>query len=470
MLKFFTNKNIHDKKPLKVIIVGCGKVGNTLVEKLYKEGNDITVIDILPERVNELINFYDVMGIIGNGASSKVQDEAGIEDADLFIAVTSSDELNLLCCTIAKHSKKCSTIARVRKPDYIYESSFLKNKLGLQMIINPDFLSATEIARLLYIPSALEINSFAHGQAELIKTKVAKNDIFDKNTLSEVFPSNNNSTERFLVVAVERNGKVIIPNGDFRLEADDLMTFVLPKRHRKQFLKRLHIKAVNTKTCMIIGGGLTSLYLANQLVNMGIEVKIIEIDEKKCKILSNKLPKAIVIHGDGTDESLLMEEGVDKTDAFVSLTGIDEQNIFLSMHAKSISSAKVVTKITRDNFKDLISSMNIGSIVHPKTIPSEAIIAYARAKRASIDYNNIETLYHMYDSRVEAIEFNVTSMSNATGLPLKDMELNEGVMVSIINRNGKIIIPSGDDSIKIGDTVIIVTTNAGYTTLDDILK
>ncbi len=465
---FNSIKNL-EKKPLKIIIVGCGKVGRTLVEKLNDEGNDITVIDQIPERVEEITNLYDVMGIVGNGASYAIQTEADIENADLFIAVTDSDELNLLCCTVAKHANT-STIARVRKPDYINEAGYLKEQLGLQMIINPDLESATEIAKLFYIPSALEINSFAHGQAELIKIIVEENGLLDGKSLQEVFANCKDDEEKILVVAVERGGNVTIPNGDFRIYAGDKVTFVLPKRHRRAFLKRLNIKSVQLKTCMIIGGGITSFYLANQLLHMGLQVKIIESNPERCDKLSRLLPNAIVINGDGTDEILLREEGIDITDGFVSLTGIDEQNIFLTMHAKNVSNAKVVTKITRENFKELIGSMDLGSVIHPRTITSEAIIAYARAKRASLDFNNIETLYHMYDSRVEAIEFSVDSQSRATDTPLKDLNLKDGLNVAFINRNGHIIIPSGLDEINVGDSVMIVTTNTGFTTLDDILN
>lgn len=460
---------LHTNKSLKIVIVGCGKVGRTLVEKLNNEGNDITVIDQNAERVEEIVNFYDVMGIVGNGASYAIQQEANIENADLFISVTESDELNLLCCTIAKHAN-CSTIARVRKPDYIDEAGFLKEQLGLQMIINPDLESATEMAKLFYIPSALEINSFAHGQAELIKHNVEKGSLMDGKTLQELFSNCRSDEEKILVVTVERDGKLTIPNGDFRIYAGDKVTFVLPKKHRRAFLKRLNIRSVQLKTCMIVGGGITSYYLANQLIHMGIEVKIIERDPVRCDKLSKLLPNAIVINGDGTDEALLRELGIEITDAFVALTGIDEQNIFLTMHAKNVSNAKVITKITRENFKGLIDSMDLGSVIHPRVITSEAIIAYARAKRASIENNNIETLYHMYDSRVEALEFNVNTNSKATDTPLKDLNLKNGVNVAFINRNGKIIIPSGFDQIKVGDTVMIVTTNTGFTTLDDILN
>lgn len=469
-MSFFQKKNVTDLKPLKVVIVGCGKVGQTLVRSLSDEGNDVTIIDQNAALVDEIVNLYDVMGIAGNGASYAVQKEADIDNTDLFIAVTESDELNLLCCTVAKHAN-CTTIARVRKPDYIDESDFIKEKLGLQMIINPDLESAQEISQLFYLPSALEVNSFAHGQAELLKIIADKNSIMTGRSLKDLFHTDShNGYESFLVVAVERQGKVIIPNGDFVINEGDRLSFMLPRRHKKEFLKQLDIKTAHLHNCMIVGGGITSYYLANMLTRMGIQVKIIESNKERCDELTSLLPDCIIINGDGTDENLLKEEGLEIADAFVSLTGIDEQNIFMTLHARKVSNAKVVTKITRDNFKDLIETMDLGSIIYPRTITSEAIIAYARAKRASIDYNNIETLYHMYGGKAEALEFNVTSKSAATDHALKDLNLKDGINVAFINRNGKILVPRGTDKILVGDTVMVVTTNFGYTTLDDILK
>lgn len=459
----------HDKKPLKIIIVGCGKVGKTLVEQLNQEGNEITVIDKKADQVDEITNLYDVMGLVGNGASYSIQKEAGIDDTDLLIAVTDSDELNLLCCTVAKRVANCSAIARVRTPDYSEEADYLREKLGLAMIINPEMESAREIARLFYLPSALEVNTFAHGQAELIKYRVPSNSILDGRTLMEFSSSIHEKEKKVLIVAIERSGKVTIPNGDFRILAGDMVTFVLPRRNRRDFLKELHLKSSPVKNCMVIGGGKSSYYLAKQLIHMGIEVKIIERDPSRCEQLSIDLPEAVIINGDGTDEALLKEEGIETADSFVSLTGIDEQNVFLTLHARQVTNAKVITKINRVNFKDVINSMDLGSVIYPRYITAEAIIAYARAMRASIECNNIETLYHMYDHQVEAIEFNVEKESRVTGVPLKDLKIKNGLTISFINRGGNIIIPSGNDIVTVGDTVMVVTTNTGFNDLDDIL-
>ena len=274
---------------------------------------------------------------------------------------------------------------------------------------------------------------------------------------------------KLLICAVERDGDVTIPNGSFILKAGDVLSFVLPRRDRKAFLKGLGFKASVVRNCMIVGGGRSAYYLSLQLIHMGISVKIIERDKARCEELSELLPEAVIINGDGTDEDLLREEGLESVDSFVSLTGIDEQNIFLTLHARRVSGAKVITKINRTNFKDVISKMDLGSVIYPRYITSEAIIAYARAKRASYE-SNIETLYHMYDHRVEAIEFRVDNDSRATGTPLRELKLIDNLMIAFINREGKIILPSGDDKILPGDTVTIVTTNTGLNDLDDIVK
>ncbi|MDD6666350.1 MAG: Trk system potassium transporter TrkA [Lachnospiraceae bacterium] len=463
---FGISKN-HDKPPLKVIIVGAGKVGRTLVEQLSQEGNEITIIDKDAAKVENLTNMYDVMGIVGNGATYAAQTQADVVDADLLIAVTDSDELNLLTCTVAKRNGNCSVIARVRDPDYSGEISYLRDKLDLSMIINPELESAREMARLFYLPSALDVNSFAHGQAELVKYRIPQNSILDGVTLAEFAQSRPGKT-RLLVTAVERNMNVSIPNGNFRIQAGDIVSFVLPRRDRRSFLKALNIKNATVKDCMIIGGGKSTYYLAKQLIHMGISVKIIEKNPDRCERLSEVLPEAVIINGDGTDEELLKEEGIESVDSFVSLTGIDEQNILLTLFARKVSDTKVITKVNRSNFHDVINDLDLGSIIYPRYVTSEAIIAYARAKRAS-NSSNIETLYHMYDQKVEAIEFRVDSESRATQAPLSELKLKDSLMIAFINRSGEIILPSGSDQIQIGDTVMVVTTHTGFNDLDDIL-
>ena len=451
---------------LNIIIVGCGKVGTTLVEELSQEGHAITIVDKDYQNVQTIANMYDVMGICGNGASYSVLKEAGIEGTDLIIAVTDSDELNLLCCTVAKRVGNCAAIARVRNPEYNKEIGYLRDKLGLAMITNPEYEAAVEAARILYLPSALEVNTFAHGQAELIKFKIPEGNILDGMTIKDI---GQHIDTKVLICAVERNGEVYIPDGNFTLVAGDVASFVSSRKKVKEFLVTIGFNTNKVKDTMIIGGGKSTYYLAKRLIRNGISVKIIESDRTRCEELSKLLPKAIIINGDGTDEDLLKEEGIEYVESFVPLTGIDEENILLTLFARQVSGAKVITKINRINFRDVINTLDLGSVIYPKYITAEAIIAYVRAKNASKD-SNIETLYHMFDHRVEAIEFRVDDESGVTDIPFKDLHLKKNLLVSFINRNGDIIIPSGNDCIRLGDTVMIVTTHTGFYDIQDILE
>ncbi len=467
----FSLPNVRDKKklrPLNIFIVGAGKVGASLVETLSNEGNDITVIDTNRERINDLTNQFDVMGIVGNGASFHLLDEAGIQECDLFIAVTRSDELNLLCCTIAKRISDLAAIARVRMPEYSNETKYLRERLGLAMIINPELETAREASRILFLPTAMEINSFAHGQAEMIKFKIPAGSVLDGMSLVDFGKFRQNTN--VIIAAIERNKEIIIPYGDSVMKSGDIVSFVAPPRSAKEFMHKISLNNKSVHNCMIIGGGRAAFYLANLLINMHIEVKIIERDRARCEELATLIPEAIVINGDGTDESLLVEEGIESTEAFIPLTGMDEENIMLSLHAKKVSNAKVVTKINRNTFKDVIDDMDIESVIYPKSITSDAIVAYARAKRASGHSSNVETLYRMFDNRVEAIEFKVDKESAVTDTPLRDLHLQYNLNVCFISHKGRLIFPTGNDMIHVGDTVMIVTSNAGYSDITDIIR
>ncbi len=451
----------------KIIIVGCGKVGVTLVDQLSKEGHDITVIDKDASIVNDVSGAYDVMGYTGNGASFTTLVEAGVTNADLLIAVTTSDELNLLCCTLAKQVGDCATIARVRTPDYSKETNYLREKLGLAMIINPELEAALETASILALPNALEVNAFAHGQATLVKFRIPEDSTIAGRTIAQVGQS---LKSNILFCAIERDKEVYIPAGQFTLQTGDVVSYVSNRRNASTFLTEIGYKSNKVKDTMIIGGGKGAYYLAEQLIAMGIKVKIIETNKARCEELSLLLPKAIIINGDGIDQELLRAEGLQTVEAFVPLTGIDEVNVLLTLHAKNASNAKVITKINKINYNEVLDSLNLGSVIYPKFITSEAIVAYVRARQNSGNSSNIETLYHMFDSRVEAIEFKVDADSSITGTKLKDLRLKPDVLVSFISRNGRIIIPTGSDTIEKGDTVMIVTKNAGFTDIQDILK
>ena len=451
---------------LNIIIVGGGKVGVTLVEQLAQEGHDITIIDQNAKVVESITNTYDAMGVIGNGASYSTQMEAGIENADLFIAVTNSDELNLLCCTVAKRAGNLAAIARVRTPDYSKEVDYFIEKLGLAMIINPDFVSSRVIAKILTLPTALDVTSFSHGRVNLVRIELPEDNPLCNRTIAEL--GRDGIIQQTVICAIERDGKVFIPSGDLIIRAKDIISFAASQRESRQFLKKIGFKTGQVKTCMIVGGGRAGYYAAELLIKAGINVRIIEINHNRCERLSELLPEATIIHGDGTSEELLKEEGIEDVDAFIPLTGIDEENILLSLHAKKVSHAKVITRLTRNNFMEVVNGLDLGSVLYPKYITSEAIIAYVRARNNSKGCN-IETLYHMFDSRAEAIEFKVEKASDVVDVPLSKLSLKKDLLIAFINRNGKIIIPKGQDVIKVKDTVMIVTTHKGFKDIQDIL-
>lgn len=451
---------------MQIIIVGCGNVGSTLTEQLSKEGHNITVIDRIAEKVERVANEHDVMGIVGNGASFSVQNEAGIEQADLLIAVTTSDELNLLCCLIAKKAGNCHTIARVRNPVYNKEIAYIKEELGLSMIINPEHAAALEISRLLKFPSAIKVDTFAKGRVELLKCKVEEGSPLCDSSLIDISA---NLRCEVLVCAVERGDEVYIPDGKFVLKENDIISIVAAPRKANEFFKKIGMATNRIRSVMVVGGGETSYYLTKMLLAMGMDVTIIEKDKARCNELSELLPKALIIHGDGTERNLLQEEGLEQMQAFVSWTNMDEENVMLSLFARHVSKAKVVTKIHRIAYDEIISKMDLGSVLYPKHVTAEYIISYIRAMQNSIG-SNVETLYQLIEDKVEALEFYVDRNSPVIGIPLKDLTLKPNLLICCINRRGTIITPGGQDKIEAGDTVIVVTTNTGFQDLKDILK
>ena len=450
---------------MRIIIVGCGKVGRTITERLSMEGHDVAVIDKSSDVVHDITNNFDVMGVVGNGASYLVQKEAGIEETDMLIAVTGSDELNLLCCLIAKKAGNCSTIARVRNPLYINEISFIKEELGLSMTINPEYAAATEMARVLRFPSAIKIDTFAKGRVEMLKFIVAQNSVLCGLNLIDVARK---YASDVLVCVVERNDQVIIPNGSFVLAAGDMVSIVAPPTSTRDFFQKIGVETHQVKNTMIVGGGKIAYYLAKQLINMGISVKIIEQDRARCEELSELLPKTVIINGDATNQDVLLEEGIVHCESFVSLTGIDEGNIFLSLFAKNCSNAKIITKINRISYDEIINDFHLGSLIYPKNITADYIVQYVRATQNSIG-SNIETLYKIIENKVEALEFYIKDASPVVGKPLEELKLKDNILIVCINHRGKIITPNGKSQIEVGDTVIVVTTQKGLQDIKDIL-
>lgn len=451
---------------MKIIIVGCGKVGYALAEELNEEKHDITVIDTNSDKLDKLLSELDVQGIEGNGTSFRTQMEAGIKESDLLIAVTGKDEINLFCCLIAKKAGNCNTIARVRNPEYFNEIKYLREELGLSMAINPELACAQNIARLIEFPSALDITSFAKGRAHLIQLPIPTNSVVDNMTVYEFATKIHTNT---LICAVERSHEVIIPDGNTVLHCGDTMYVIIPPAEIHSLLQKIGIKAKRIRSVMIIGGSTIAYYLAKHLEAAHLQVKIIEQNFNQCEHLSDVLPHAMIINGDATDRQLLLEEGIDETDAFVSLTNLDEENLVLSLFANKVSDAKIITKVDKVSFEEVIDDLPIGTIACPKNITSKSIIQYVRSLQNSMG-SNIETLHRMLDDRVEALEFRIRQTSKVTDKPLMDLNLKKNLLICMIIRNGKIITPSGKDCIMSGDTIIVVTTNRGLTDITDILE
>ena len=393
--------------------------------------------------------------------------DAGIESADLMIAVTDSDELNLLCCLIAKKAGNCHTIARVRNPVYKKEINFIKEELGLSMVINPEEAAASEAGRLLKLPSATKIETFARGRAELVRLVIDENSRLCDLALKDI-PAD--LKKQVIIAVVSRGNEVYTPDGNFILRAGDEITIFGSSKNTVSFFKKLGLPSAKVHSTIIIGGGETAYYLAMQLIALGIKVTIFDKDPVRCKELTDLLPQALIINGDGTDKDMLLEEGVTRTESFVTLTNLDEENIMLSMYVKSINpKAKLITKVHRVNYGDIIGSLNIGSIIYPKNITADRIVQFVRGMSASKD-SNIETLYKLNDDKVEALQFIVRNGSPVIGKPLSQMKIKKGVLIACINHYGEIISPTGESVIRDRDSVIVVTTLTGLKDISDILE
>lgn len=456
---------------MNIIIVGGGKVGLTLSEQLAALGNDITILDKDPTVISQATNTLDVKGVEGSGTSYKAQMEAGITEADVLIAVTGSDEINLLSCLIAKKAgSKCKTISRVRGIEYYSEINFIKHELGLALSLNPDFAVATEIERLIQIPSALKVDTFAKGRVTIIRIQIPPASKLDGLKMSELHTK---ISEDILVCIVERGDEIIIPNGMTVLQSGDFISVIMPLHYVRPILHKIGIDSKPIKNTMIAGGGKITYHLAKKLIAAKQQVKIIEKDVKRCEELSELLPEAIVICGDASDESLLFEEGIRDMDAFVALTNFDEGNILVSLYAHETSNAKIITKISKISFEKILNSLPIGTPVFPKQITAERIIRYTRAIGNSTDEDEIQALYKLVGGKAEALELFVEKNplnEGLIGVPLRRLNIRGDVVLGCINRKGRLVAPKGSDVIELGDTVIVVTTQTNkISRLSDII-
>ena len=453
---------------MRIIIVGCGKIGFALADSLNKEGHDIVVIDTNADVVRDAASALDIMGINGNGVIHDVQIEAGVRDADILIATTDSDEINMLCCMIAKEEGNLHTIARIRDPEYDMDVKYIRERLNIGHIINPERMTAQEIVRLLNFPSAIEIDTFAHGMVDMIKMKLPETSPLCGHTLKELPKI---SKVQVLICVIERGGQVIIPDGDTFLLKNDMISIIARPQDAVQFSRENQLEYARARSVMVVGGGKISYYIAHLMKrrHSKINLKMIELNEERAIFLSEEFPEATVIHGDGSDHRLLIEEGIEAQDAFVALTNIDEENVIMSMLASRLEGLRLITKVNRlqlDDFNDI--EIPIGSVVNPKKITSEEVVRYVRSFERSIG-SNMESLYMVADNRVEACEFLVRNDERIVDIPLQDLHLKKNVLVAAIVRNSTVISPHGSDVMKENDRVVIITTNSGLHDLRDTL-
>lgn len=454
---------------MRIVVVGLGKVGRALAAQLAAEGHDIVGIDQNAEIIDNIVNIYDVRGVAGNGGCYDVQKEAFEDGADLLIATTSSDEINILSCLVAKKIGTRHTIARIRNPEYEKQLRFMREELGLSMVINPEKATSREIARVLRFPSAIKREQFCRQRFELVEYRVGPDNPLVGMPLADLY---RNIRVKILVCAVARGQETIIPSGSFELQAGDKIYLTASPSDLEAFFRKLHLFKERANNIMIVGAGRMTYYLVKELQDVQKRVTVIDNNLKRCRDMSEKFPGVLVIHGDGADSELLSEERITEMDAFVALTGMDESNIILAMYASQFNSCKVVAKINRPSFADLATANNlVDSVVSTASVTSEAITRYVRAMQNSIYSDNIKTLHRLVGGRVEALEFNVGPGLPFIGKPLKDVQLKDGLLiVGIVRRNGQTVIPSGDDTLSEGDDVVVVTTDTTLHALRDIVK
>ncbi len=450
---------------MKIIIVGVGKLGEYLAKSLVKEKHEVTLIDIDFTTSQDIINNEDLNYINGNGLDANILLEAGIKDTDLLISVMDQDEHNTICCLLGKKLGAKHTIARIRTPEYANSTEILKDDLGLSMTINPEKLTANHIARVLSIPSALNATIFFKGRIQMISIKVKEKGLLEGLSITSL---QKKIEGRIIVCAIERNNEIIIPRGNTKLQANDIIHITGTRKDINEFLKFARLSE-QTKKVIISGGSNTALYLARSLAEMDMDTKIIEINEKRCELLSEKLPDTLIINGDASDQNLLYEEELDKCDAFVSLSSIDEENIIASMFASLVGVPKIITKVNHINLEGIIEKANIDTVITPHKIATNQIVKYVRAMQNGSN-SSCESIYKFDDDKFEMLEFNIKKDFKALNIKLKDLVLKEGVLIAAILRKEKIIFPSGNEEIKLRDTIVVIDKDSKIQDINDILE
>lgn len=452
---------------MRILVVGDGKVGHTIAEHLAREAHDVVIVDRSEEALRRSEDTLDVMCVRGNGANAATLVEAGADKADIIIAATAGDETNMLCCLMAKRLGTKYAIARIRDPEYNDSLTMLQRELGIDLAVNPERATALEISRLLRFPFASNIESFAKGRVEMVEFRAHENDAMVGMPLHEI-SHRLRGIPQVLYAAVERGGEVFIPNGDFIIRPEDRVHVAADMVTITAYFRYLGKNSLRVKNVMMLGGGRISYYLSRMIVPMGIHVAMMEINEKKAQSLSEALPDVNVIHGDGTDQELLDQEGLHQMDAFVALCDRDEENLMTGLYAVKQGVPKVVVKNNRVAYADIISAMGLDSVVSPKEITCANILRYVRA-RDNASGTKVERLYKLVGGKAEALEFIARHNDPYIGVPLKDLTMRKGTLVAVIVRRGRVIVPFGNDHIESGDSVVIIACESGISDLNEVI-
>lgn len=451
---------------MKILIIGAGKVGTAIVKSVCRESHEVTVIDNSSAVIDSVVNEYDVMGICGDALSYDILKSVDISKMELVIAVTEDDETNMLACLIANQLGCKNTIARVRNYYYTKQIKHMSEALHLTMTINPELEAAREIMRIINFPEARKIDTFAQGNADLVELFVPEDSPIANKSLMQI---NKEHQIDALICAVTRENEVFIPDGKFVIKPKDIIHITSNRFNSRLFLSKLGLMHTKIKDVLLIGGGRISLYLAEALLKNKYNVKIIEQDMKQCEELSQILKDAVVVCGDASDQDLLREQGIQDSDVVVCLTGLDEENIIISLYAAKQNVKKIITKINKPSFKSLMESIEMSSVISPQDITASQIVSYIRAYVNSSG-NKCKTLYKLVDNKVEALEFEVSPTSQLINTEIRNLKLKPQILIAGIIRNDEIIIPRGNSIIEPGDSVIIVTLDDLLKDLDDILE
>ena len=470
MYAVFSGRNLISggETVMRILIVGNGKVGHTLAEKLISEGHDVTIIDRNDNVVRKADELLDALCIHGNGANAKTLIDAGVDKIDIVVAATASDETNMLCCLVAKRLGAKYSIARIRDPEYNESLTLLQHELGLDMPLNPERATAQEISRLLRFPYATNIESFAKGRVEMVEFRVQEGDPIIGLAL-KALPAKLPNLPRVLYCAVEREGEVTIPNGDFVIRMGDRLHVAGEMVTITHFFRYLGRTARRIRNVMIMGGSRVSYYLAKLLTPVGIHVTLIEIDPKKAEALSEMLPNTDVIVGDGTDQELLEQENLPGMDAFVALSDRDEENLMTGLYAQRLGVPKVIVKNNRLAFNDVIENLGLDCLVSPRIITCDTLLRYVRA-RVNADGAAVQKLYRLVDGKAEALEFIAREGDPYIDIPLKDLSTRSGTLIAVILHKGKVIVPFGDSVIHTGDNVVVVASESGISDLNEVIR